>query len=153
MAYRRTLAIQARLDSQRQGILTAAAQLLADRGYAACSVAGVAGVAAQAGISTGSVYSHFARKSDLEADLFRDVADREVAAARDAVHGASTCTDAVQTGELPHQDANLAAAALVGAVGEALVGPLARGHQHVDLVPALVEFALRSVGGFDRVHA
>ena len=69
---------------------------------------------------------------------FRDV----IAAAVD--HG-------VRTGELPPQDADVVAAALVGAIAEALVGPLAAGHEDPATVPTLIEFAHRAVGG--QVHA
>lgn len=55
----------------------------------------------------------------------------------------------VATGELPEQDPRLTATALVGAIGEALVGPLAagagdRGDPHT--IPHLIEFALRALG-------
>ena len=56
--------------------------------------------------------------------------------------------DGVRSGELPRQDVELAGAALVGAVGEALVGPLSPGGRPTDarrLLPALVRFAVRSV--------
>jgi AcrR family transcriptional regulator len=62
----------------------------------------------------------------------------------------------VTGGELPEQDARLVAAALVGAVGEALVGPLATPPDAVpspDLVPELVAFALRSTGAIGVDHA
>jgi hypothetical protein len=49
--------------------------------------------------------------------------------------------------------AALTAAALVGAVGEALVGPLAEGAAPGDLIPALISFTLRSLGGRDAVDA
>src|SRR5262245_22334496 len=77
MAYRRTLAVQARLDAQRGAVLRAAVELLGARGYAGCSVAAVA---AQAGIATGSVYRYFPSKAELVAELFRTVVGREVAA-------------------------------------------------------------------------
>lgn len=41
MAYRRTPQIEQRLDGRRAALLTAAALLLAERGYAACSIAGL----------------------------------------------------------------------------------------------------------------
>lgn len=58
----------------------------------------------------------------------------------------------VAAGELPPQDAAVVAAALVGAIGEALVGPLSS-HPHPAAVPTLVSFALRSIGVRDAVHA
>jgi AcrR family transcriptional regulator len=54
----------------------------------------------------------------------------------------------VAAGELPDQDPELAAAALVGAIGEALVGPLSPAGPDVDedaLVAGLTAFCLRSV--------
>ena len=81
MPYRRTPAVQARLDSQRQAVLDAAVALLAEQGYAGCSMAAVA---ARAGIATGSVYRHFPSKSELAAELFRTVVSREVAAVSEA---------------------------------------------------------------------
>jgi AcrR family transcriptional regulator len=203
MAYRRTPQIQARLDAQRAAILTAAAELLAEQGYAACSMAGVA---ARAGIAAGTVYKHFANKAELVAELFRSVVTREVDAVRAAADSAHTATDrttavietfagralksprrayallaepvdpvvdelrldfrhafrdviaeaidrGVQSGELPPQNASVVAAALVGAIGEALVGPLAAGTEDADTVPTLIEFAHRAVGGPARAHA
>jgi AcrR family transcriptional regulator len=57
----------------------------------------------------------------------------------------------VAAGELPHQDERVAAAALVGAIGEALAGPLSAPDPAV--VTPLVEFALRSLGARHAVHA
>lgn len=203
MAYRRTPKIQARLDAQRAAILTAAAELLAEQGYAACSMAGVA---ARAGIAAGTVYKHFAGKAELVAELFRDVVTREVEAVRTAAEGertaaerttavietfagralkqprrayallaepvdpvvdelrlefrrafrdviAAAITRGVESGELPPQNASVVAAALVGAIGEALLGPLATGAEDPDTVPTLIEFAHRSIGGQARAHA
>ncbi|GAB3572960.1 TetR/AcrR family transcriptional regulator [Amycolatopsis endophytica] len=81
MPYRRTPQVQARLDAQRDGILTAAAALLAERGYAGCSVSAVA---EKAGIATGTVYKHFPGKAELVVELFRGVVNREVAAVKEA---------------------------------------------------------------------
>ena len=53
----------------------------------------------------------------------------------------------VQRGELPPLDARLTAAAIVGALAEALVGPLQRRQTGADaLVAGLQTFVLRSVG-------
>ncbi|HEY8300463.1 MAG TPA: TetR/AcrR family transcriptional regulator [Jatrophihabitans sp.] len=57
----------------------------------------------------------------------------------------------VAAGELPAQDAAVVAAALVGAIGEALAGPLS-GRPDPAVVPTLVTFALRSIGVRDAVH-
>ncbi|MFF0409818.1 TetR/AcrR family transcriptional regulator [Kitasatospora sp. NPDC004745] len=174
MAYRRTPAVQARLDAQRETVLQAAVLLLAERGYGGCTMAAVAD---RAGIATGSLYQHFANKAELSVELFRRVVTREMDAVNAAVAARETPQDriaavvetfasralraprlayallvepadavvdgerlvfrrafrdviateiatAVADGELPEQDPVLTAAALVGAVGEALAGPL-----------------------------
>lgn len=54
--------------------------------------------------------------------------------------------DGVGTGRLPAQDPRTSATALVGAIGEVLVGPLAQGLQSESVVPELVAFALRALG-------
>jgi AcrR family transcriptional regulator len=60
------------------------------------------------------------------------------------------CLEAgVLAGELPRQDIALTAAALVGACGEALVGPLSRrgeGAPAADLLESLRTFSLRAIG-------
>jgi AcrR family transcriptional regulator len=53
--------------------------------------------------------------------------------------------DAVATGELPPLDSPVAAAALVGALQEALIGPLAERRTGDALVASLVSFALNAV--------
>ena len=222
MAYRRTPRVQARLDAQREALLGAAQDVLAEGGYANCTVANVA---ARAGIATGSVYAHFADKSALLTDVFRAAVGREVAAVRAAADRVDTdrvdteqrgterlgtasaqvaavvetfaaralkqplrayallvepvdpAVDAlrlefrlayrdvlatavrrgVATGELPPQHPDVVAAALVGAIGESLVGPLAAARRHdpidPDTVPALLAFTHRAIGGPDRAHA
>jgi AcrR family transcriptional regulator len=60
---------------------------------------------------------------------------------------ASTIADGVARGELPAQDPAFTATALVGAIGEALVGPLSPTHADTDvdaLVTNLITFCLRS---------
>lgn len=195
MAYRRTEQVQARLDAQRMRIIDAATELLADRGYAGCSIAAVS---ARAGVSAGTVYNHFSGKSELVADVFRTVVTREVEAVRSAVRGEDSIVErtialietfagralksprlayallaepvdpavdalrlefrvafrdiaaesvalGVQRSEIPPQDPAVVAAALVGAIGEALVGPLASTPEP-GTVPALITFALRALG-------
>ncbi|MEU8522783.1 TetR/AcrR family transcriptional regulator [Streptomyces sp. NBC_01216] len=81
MPYRRTPATQARLDERRVRVVDAAVELLAEHGYAGCSMAAVA---ARAGIATGSVYRHFTGKSELAVEVFRTVVSREVDAVAEA---------------------------------------------------------------------
>lgn len=200
MPYRRTPAVQARLDAARKNLFAAAIEVLSTQGYAGLSVASVA---AAAGVSSGSVYTHFEGKSDLVVAIFREVCSREVAAVVTACERGSAVervtavvqtfagralknrtmayallaepvdpavdaerlvfrqkfTDAfadaivagIEAGEIPEQDAAISAAALVGAVGEVMVGPLSS-HDSVDPVPSLVALSLRALGVRDE-HA
>ncbi|MGC7093420.1 TetR/AcrR family transcriptional regulator [Amycolatopsis lurida] len=200
MPYRRTPKVQARLDSQRARILGTAVELLAEHGYAGCSMAAVA---TRAGVATGSVYRHFPGKAELVVEVFREVVTREVAAVeaasaqpgesverivavfdtfatralkaprlayallaepvdvpieaerlvfrrafRDVV--ARRITEGIRAGELPAQDADVTAAALVGAAAEVLIGPLTS--ESAEALPALRTFVQRALGGSDARH-
>jgi AcrR family transcriptional regulator len=156
------------------------------------------------------VYRHFPSKAELFAEVFRQVSQREVDAARSAAdalsdgpatarlqaaieafcrralrarrqawallaepvdpaveaerlvyrrahaaHFAGILEAGIAAGELPRQDAALAAAALVGALGEALVGPLSPLAPRADadaLVAGLVAFCLRAVTDREPAH-
>lgn len=199
MPYRRTPAVQERLAASRTRIVAAATTLVAERGYAACSMADVAG---RAELGVGTVYRYFPGKGELFAEVFRDACSREVAAARAAgvlaaeqgthvdalIAGVRTFAEralraptlaysllaepidalvdterlafrgsfaaaftteivaAVEAGELPPQDAAITAACIVGAIGEALVIPLARGAADARTLTALETFTLRALG-------
>lgn len=201
MAYRRTPAIQARLDAQREALIAATVEQLNETGYAGCSIAAVAGRAA---VAAGTVYRHFeGGKSELAAEVFRVVVGRELTAVASAVDAepdalgkidavidtfsrralksprlayallaepvepvveqlrlefrrafrdivAAAIAAGVRSGELPPQNAALVAAALVGGIGEALVGPLATGAEEPDTIPTLIRFAHRALGHPDR---
>jgi AcrR family transcriptional regulator len=70
---------------------------------------------------------------------------------RDAFAG--VIADGVESGELPAQDPELSAAALVGAIGEALVGPVsptAATREPESIVASLRDFCIRSVTGKER---
>lgn len=71
---------------------------------------------------------------------FRDVIARVIA-------------DGVCAGELPPQNCDVVASALVGAIGEALVGPLADNGADPDTIPTLVQFSIRALGVPDAAHA
>jgi AcrR family transcriptional regulator len=68
---------------------------------------------------------------------------------------ARTIEQGVATGELPPQDAETVAAALVGALGEALVGPLSPGlhESHEALIATLVQFCMNAIPESPRVEA
>lgn len=74
---------------------------------------------------------------DTERLLFRE-------SFRDAL--AVAIAAAVEAGEIPDQDASVTAACIVGAIGEALILPLARGAGDSAIIPALLTFTLRSLG-------
>ncbi|WP_328406384.1 TetR/AcrR family transcriptional regulator [Nocardia sp. NBC_00403] len=203
MVYRRTPAVQARLDAQAALIVQAATKVLSREGFAGLSMVAVANEAA---VATGTVYKHFEGKSELVSAVFRRVVAREVAAvtaaAAERIADADTAasavervtaavetfagralknpklayvllvepvdaavdnerlhfrrafaeafesaiTEGVSRGELPAQDARTSAAALVGAIGEVLVGPLAHAPHGESVVPELVAFAMRALG-------
>lgn len=195
MAYRRTPAVQARLDAQAGLIVQAATKVLSRAGYAGLSMAAVA---AEAGVATGTVYKNFGGKADLVSAVFRKVVAHEVQAVASAaatgtavervtaavetfagralknpklayvllVEPVDTVVDTerlhfrrafaeafesavaegVSRGELPAQDAKTSAAALVGAIGEVLVGPLADAPHSESVVPELISFAIRALG-------
>ncbi|MER7452083.1 TetR family transcriptional regulator [Nocardia beijingensis] len=202
MAYRRTPAVQARLDAQAGLIVQAATKVLSRGGYAALSMAAVA---AEAGLATGTVYKNFDGKAALVRAVFRKVVAREVAAV--AAAGArgtavervtaavetfagralknpnlayvllaepvdaavdserlhfrrafaetfeSAVAEGIARGELPPQDPRISAAALVGAIGEVLVGPLADAPHGEAVVPELTAFAIRALGVRDNSGA
>jgi len=206
MAYRRTPAVQERLDAQRARLLEAATTAVATHGYAGCSIATVA---KNAGVGTGTLYRHFDGKGELFAEVFQSVCSREVSAAQDAgdsarIQGnhrsavsasvrtfaeramrapvlayallvepvdplvdeqrlmfresfrdclATAIRSAVDTGEIPPQDATLTAACIVGAIGEALILPLRGGTTDPAAIDAILAFTLRSLGSFDDTHA
>lgn len=68
----------------RSDLLDAAARVFARRGYSAVSVEAVA---AEAGLSTGALYSNFAGKEDLFLSLYEERIERRGRELRDAVVG------------------------------------------------------------------
>ena len=63
--------------------------------------------------------------------------------------------DGVRSGELPDQDPGATATALVGAIGEAMVGPLSptNGADPDAAIESLVNFCIRAIGKEAHVHA
>ena len=186
----------ARRVANRDRILAAAHDLVAQAGYAGATMAEVA---RKAGIATGATYRYFPSKAALFTDVFRAAAqhelelvtriaehpgqapslrlatavdvfarralaaprlayalmgepvDPEVDAARleskRAYQGvfAALIDEGVALAEFEVLDASVAAAAIVGALQEALIGPLADGASDA-IVPALITFVLNAVG-------
>jgi AcrR family transcriptional regulator len=81
-------------------------------------------------------------------------AERLVHRRRYCRHMAGLLRQGIAAGELPEQDVELTAAALVGAVSESLVGPLSPvggvGPSAEDIIATLVRFCRRSIGASDR---
>lgn len=75
MAYRRTAAVTARLERTQGAILRAARQRVASDGLRGV---GVGAVAADAGVSVGTVYRYFAGKDELLRAVVDDVCTREI---------------------------------------------------------------------------
>jgi AcrR family transcriptional regulator len=212
MPYRRTPAVEQRQAQVRERLISEAAALVADGGWASCSISTVA---ARAGVATGTVYGYFANKADLLAEVFRSVSSREIAAALDvgqhvredpnacacevilatvgvfAVRAAQlprlayaviaepvdvavdverlafrrawtdllavAVREGVERGQLPVQDAHVTAGALLGAVAEVLVQPLAAGAvdagAYAGVVQSLLSFTRRCLGGDHEHHA
>ena len=93
-------------------------------------------------------YALLAEPVDPAVDAERLVFRR---AYRDLV--AAVVRDGVALGLLPPQNPEVTAAALVGAIAEALVGPLAAGAAEVDTIPSLITFAHRATGATRATHA
>ena len=186
----------------RERLLHAAQELIEEGGYAAASVAAIAG---RAGLAAGPLYRHFDSKEDLFVEVFRTVCSREERAMRVASDvmapsgaaarleevlatfaeralrnprlawaliaepvdplvdaerlayrerysalTASALRAGIKAGELPPQNVELTAAALVGGCGEALVGPLsplaAATPSREEILAALETFVRRAVG-------
>lgn len=66
---------------------------------------------------------------------------------------AAVLEDGVSAGELRPHDSQTVAAALVGALGEALVGPLSRHERREALVATLVDFSLNALPAKERARA
>jgi AcrR family transcriptional regulator len=84
MAYRRSALMEERLASNRERILAAARQLVAEGGF---REAQIAAVAAQAGMSTGMIYRYFRSKSELFVEVLTAAVDHEIAILSEIAHG------------------------------------------------------------------
>lgn len=84
MAYRQTPRMRARLEATRERLVAAALECVAQGGWAAATVAGVA---RRAGVATGTVYRHVEGRDALLAEAFTRAAGREFAAVEAAAGG------------------------------------------------------------------
>ena len=187
----------------RRRLVEATRQLLEEGGYGGASVQAIA---ERTGLAAGALYRHFPSKAELVVEVFREAANNDLVAMRDAGssgscierleaavatfagralsnprlawalvyepvdplvdaerlvyrreycrHMAALLRRAIAAGEIPAQDTELSAAALVGAIAEALVGPLSPAAGRIaskkDVIAPLVRFCRRGVGAADR---
>lgn len=207
MAYRQTQARLQKDGEQRERILALALARVAEGGFAALTMQGLAD---DAGIATGSLYRHFSGKGELAAEVFARASQHEVDTLGALLKVSGTASErlrrglqqfaarawgsrqlafaliaepvdpevdeqrliyreayatlfvtlleqGIAAGEFQPQPVQLTAACLVGAIAEALIGPLSpparaardAGQSRVslgDVSDALVEFCLRAVG-------
>ena len=207
MAYRQTPARLQKDGEQRERILALALARVADGGFAALTMQGLAD---DAGIATGSLYRHFSGKGELAAEVFARASQREVDTLGELLKAPGSASErlnrglhqfaarawgsrqlafaliaepvdpevdeqrliyreayaalfvtlleqGIAAGEFQPQSVQLTAACLVGAIAEALIGPLSpparaardAGQSSVsleDVSDALVTFCLRAVG-------
>ena len=176
MVYRRTHQVVKRLAARRSAILAAARDAAAEGGMAAVQIAPVA---VRANVAAGTVYRYFPSKADLISELIAEVSRDELLSQRTLAWGiraepvdvdvsasrlasrreisgeiAARIDAAVRAGHLPAQDTALAATALLGALHESLVGPLAPENlddpaKLRDAVQTVTLLALRAVGVMD----
>jgi len=186
--------------STRERLLNAAVELLEEGGYAAATVAAIA---KRARVAVGALYRHFPSKAELFVEVFRTMAESQLADLYEASSVPGTAVDrleaavreytgtvleqprlawalgyepvdplvdaerlayrqtyrerladllrlGIEAGDLPDQDVDLTAASLIGAISEALVGPLSpvRGEDvpKEATVAAIAGFCRRAVG-------
>ncbi len=187
-------------EGTRERLLSAAVALLEEGGYAAASVAAIT---ERGGVAAGALYRHFPSKAELFVEVFRTMAEGELAHLREASAVPGTAVDkldaivreftssslsqprlawalgyepvdplvdaerlayrqtyrerlaellrrGIEAGELPEQDAELTAASLIGAISEALVGPLSPVRDErvstEETIAAISTFCRRAVG-------
>lgn len=90
MAYRRTPKMQSRIDATREQIVTAARRLVAEVGYGDTAIPDIA---KEAGVSTGSVYIHFASKIALFSEVYQRAARHEIEAFREVAEAKGTARE------------------------------------------------------------
>lgn len=107
MAYRRTRLMQERLAGNRERILLATRQLVAEGGF---RHAQIAAVAAGAGVSTGTIYRYFPSKAELFVEVLTEAVDHEIAILQEVIAARDNAGSALQ-------------AAVASFVRRALTGP------------------------------
>lgn len=90
MRYKRSALMEERLAENRQRILVAARKLVASGGFRAAQIAAVA---ADAGLSTGSIYRYFPSKAELFVEVLGEAVRHEVEILRSIVKSQGTAAD------------------------------------------------------------
>ena len=107
MAYRRTRLMEERLAGNRERILRATRRLIAEGGF---RNAQIAAVAAQAEVSTGTIYRYFPSKAELFVEVLTAAVDHEIDILREVIASRSTARGQLE-------------AAVASFVRRALTGP------------------------------
>lgn len=76
MAYRRTQLVEQKQKESRHRIVSAARRLVVTGGWCNCLLTNIA---KESGVATGSIYTHFAKITDLYIEVFVKIADEELA--------------------------------------------------------------------------
>ncbi|MGQ0698009.1 MAG: TetR/AcrR family transcriptional regulator [Panacagrimonas sp.] len=199
MRYKRSSLMEERLAGNRERILLSARKLVAEGGFRAAQIAAVA---ADAGLSTGSIYRYFPSKAELFVEVLGQAVRHEIHILRFVIRSEGSASDrllravesfarrafeapflayafiaepadqdvdaerirarreignvfrtvlreGIATGEFPDQDADVAAACIVGAFTEALIGPIGAARkgekQRERVIQTIGQFCLRAV--------
>ena len=90
MRYKRSPLMEERLADNRQRILVSARKLVAEGGFRAAQIAAVA---ADAGLSTGSIYRYFQSKADLFVEVLGEAVKHEIEILRTIAKSEGTAAD------------------------------------------------------------
>jgi AcrR family transcriptional regulator len=108
-------------DQTRERLLSAAVELLEEGGYAAASVAAIA---ERGGVAAGALYRHFPSKAELFVEVFRTMAEGELAHLREASSAPGTAVDKLDAIVREFTSSSLSQPRLAWALGYEPVDPL-----------------------------
>lgn len=201
MAFKRSALMEERLADNRQRILLSARKLVAAGGFRAAQISAVA---ADAGLSTGSIYRYFPSKAELFVEVLGEAVRHEIDILGKVIRGPGTAgerlraavesfarrafegpflayafiaepaepevdaerirarrefgkvfkvvlREGIASGDFPEQNLDVAAACIVGAFTEALIGPVGPAYsgekQREQVIETISLFCLRAVTG------
>jgi len=108
-------------EATRARLLGAATELIEEGGYAAASVAAIAG---RSGVAAGALYRHFPSKAELFVEVFRNAAEEELASLREASSEPGTVVAKLEAVVREFTRSSLARPRLAWALGYEPVDPL-----------------------------